>query len=277
MPVSIKDFHTPAGNVTPTLSGTTFAATFSNTATFEGAPIANGEYRQYVKGQFKANGSVLTHYLCAGDPMSSTDYKEDGCPSTCTAYGHRSCKAVWDNMYSPSQATGPSYTMSDSPGFRNVVPGVNYTVDLQFRGQLIDVTSSGAPLKSADWTVRGQTTVAASLDDDTVTASVPGEGLQPGDRIVGAHLAKNEDGSSEVHLVAIRPTGAPPLDPSKILANLKDGAGHPVRAISAVAHEIDGHGRSTASVVYTLRQNAKTPVEMELQGVRGLRLAIALH
>lgn len=278
MPVSVKSFTPPTGNTAPALSsnGANFTATFVGNAEFDGAPCANGEYRQYVMGQFKAGGSVLTHYLCPGDALSSIVYKEDGCPASCTAYGHRNCPAVWDNQYTPAQSTGCKYSMSDSPGFSNVQPSTTYSIELYFKGELIDVTAPSPPLISKAWTVIGQTTTPAKKLADTTT-SLAG-GLQAGDRIVGAHLSKNlDDGSSEVHLVVIRPSGAPALDAAQVPIEIKDGAGQRVRIAGSVAHEITGKGRSTATLVYTLKQNARTPVELEIQGDRVLRLAISLH
>lgn len=282
MPLSVKTFKTPVNpptnNQPPALNGNgaNFTATFVCTAEFEGASCANGEYRQYVMGQFKAGGSVLTHHLCPGDTLSSLVYKEDGCPASCTAYGHRNCKAVWDNQYTPAQTTGPNYSMSDTPGFSNLQPSTTYSIELYFKGELIDVTAPAPPLVSKSWTVIGQTTTPAKKVTDTTTTV--SEGLQPGDRIFGAHLSKNlDDGSSEVHLVIIRPNGAPPLDAAKVPVELKDGAGQRVRIAGSVAHEIAGKGRSTATLVYTLKQNARTPVEVELQGDRVLRLAISAH
>ncbi len=280
MPVGVKTFTTPVGNTAPALSGanTKFSATFVARAEFNGAPIANGEYRQYVKGQFKAGGSLINHHLCPGDLLSNQVFKEDGCPATHTAYGHRAYSTVWDNLYAPTATTGPNYSMSDSPGFTNLQPATNYSVELYFKGELIDVSAPSAqPLSSKAWTVIGQATTPTRSLTDTTTVP-PAGGLQPGDRIYGAHLSKNlDDGSSEVHLVIIRPTGAPALDAAKVPVELKDGAGQRVRIAGSVAHEIVGHGRSTATLVFTLKQNGQTPVELEIQGDLTLRLAISLH
>jgi len=53
VPITVKSFVTPNGNVEPVLADNNFTANFSNTAEFEAAGVATceiGVYRQYLKG-----------------------------------------------------------------------------------------------------------------------------------------------------------------------------------------------------------------------------------
>ncbi|WP_419317423.1 hypothetical protein ACN2C7_13200 [Caulobacter sp. ErkDOM-E] len=261
MPVNVVSYNPPTGNIAPTLNNGKFNATFGTTAVFGGAPCSNGEYRQYVRGRFVVNGSQLTHYLCVGDPMSTIAYKEDGCLATCTAYGHRTCPADPIDSYTPAQATGCNFSMSDAPGFNNVSAAGVYLLDLYFQGDLIDTsTPSAPPMRSATWTVNGTTTVTAT----TTSSLPPAQGLQSDDRIIEAHFARNLLSQAlEVHVVVARAKDAPPLDPALVNIALKADDDVVINADVAV-HEVASKFGATASIVHTLDPNAPPPTKVHL-------------
>jgi hypothetical protein len=262
MPVTVKSYSPPAGNVAPTRSGPKFTATFGVKAEFDGSPCSNGEYRQYVKGRFVANGSQLTHYLCPGDAMSVDNYKEDGCLATCTAYGHRSCPADPIDRYTPLQASGCNFEMSDSPGFNNMTTPGEYLVDLHFKGDLIDTSASNAePLRSATWRVNGTTTVAAT----TTSSLPPAKGWRQGDKIVQAHFSRNTHTAAlEVHIVISRSKDAPPLDVTRVNITLLSDDDVAVMHIGAAVHEIANKSGATATIVYTLAPGQSAPSKVRL-------------
>jgi hypothetical protein len=65
--ISVVSFQTPTGTLVATQNGSSLVAPFSVSATFKapgGGSCSNGEYRQFVKGVFRRNGSDLVHLLC---------------------------------------------------------------------------------------------------------------------------------------------------------------------------------------------------------------------
>lgn len=260
MPVTVVSFTTPSGTLVPVLSGVKYTAQFTNTATFlagSGETCAPGEYRQYVKGVFRAGGSVLTHILCGQVTLRADAYLEDGCPSgSCTAYGHRSCPVNPIDLYTPTQATGCNFSMLDEPGFHSVLKGTSYGIALDFKGQLINTAAGGAVLQEKLWSVTGNTVVPPSAD-----AATPAVKLMDTDKIVMAFNTQNADsGAPEFHLIITRPAGRPPLDPASLGLTLQDASGQTVKPSAAPAvHEVAGRVRSTANVVYPLAPGANLP------------------
>lgn len=265
MTIGVKSFVTPTSNVQPELLGNNFIGNFSNTAEFShasGESCAPGVYRQYMRGKYKAGGSIVTHYLCEpeGRKLSETTYGEDGClPPRCTAYGHRACAGVWNNKYTPDQASGCRYEMNDRPGFYNVSKGVTYELKLDFKGELKNVVDDTI-LETRLWTVHGQVTVPAVEREAAVA------GLQTGDEIIGLYIARNEDsGAAEAHVIITRRAGSPPLDLAALSMTLKDAGGKPVVAASPPGIYEVGDGRGvTATIVVTLASASHVPVTAEL-------------
>ncbi len=269
MVIRVKSFVTPPGNVAPVLLGTSFNAPFANTAEFThdaGETCAPGAYRQYVKGQFIANGSPVVHHLCTSTNtvMSPTGFLEDGCPPGhgCTAYGHRDCPSNDFSNYTPDQPNGCKFAMKDAPGFSNVRSGVHYSMQLDFKADLID-TVSGADLATRQWTTNGSVTVP------TLKTASAAAGLQEDDRIVGVRLTRNiKTNAPEVHVVVLRKPGQPALRPDAVGVSLKDaqGATVPTNA-KPVVHEVGGRNSATASIVFTLREGSNLPATAEISGV----------
>lgn len=268
MPLAYTSFVPPNGNVAPAIHGANFNAPFTTTATFSGGNCAAGEYRQYVKGTFKVDGSVLDHVLCGQVHMSADVFLEDGCPNgSCTAYGHRSCPQHPYDQFLPQRATGCDFSMSDAPGFSSVTRGKTYSLDLTFQGKLIDTSRGGAVLVTQNWTTTGSQLVAET------TASQAPVGLAATDKIVGAHHRKNvESGAAELHILVARPAGLPPLDVSGVTLALFDAAGHSIKPPPAPpsVYEVGSRQRSTVSIVYTLAAGTAPPTVAQLAINKGL-------
>jgi hypothetical protein len=248
------------------VNGTSFNASFGTAATFSGGDCAPGEYRQYVKGAFKVNGTTLQHVLCGAVILLPAVFQEDGCPpGICTAYGYRTCPQNPINQYSPARPNGCQYSMNDMPGFSNIQSGKTYNVDLSFEGKLIDTSRGGVVLASGAWTVSGSTTVAKIR----VSASV---GLTASDKIVGVHRTQNsQSGATELHIVITRPAGQPRLDASGIKLTLIDAAGARAPQLQRPeVYEVGSRRRSTVSIVYTLAPGLAAPVKAELMVNAGL-------
>lgn len=260
MALSYTSFVPPTGNVAPAQHATNFDAPFTLAATFSGS-CAQGEYRQYVKGTFKVNGSTLDHILCGPVKLQPAVFLEDGCPSgSCTAYGHRSCPQHPYDQYSPSRSDGCQFQMYDAPGFKNIQQGKTYNLDLTFEGKLINVASGGTVLVSSTWTTTGSTTVRET------PASPAAVAFDDNDKIIGAHLTHNsESGAPELHVVVVRPAGRPPLDAAAITVEMLDKSGRRAKPQQAPAvYEVGNPARSTASIVYPLSPGEITPARVEL-------------
>lgn len=265
MPLSYTSFVTPNGNVAPAVHDRNFNAPFNVSATFSG-DCGQGEYRQYVKGTFKVNGTVLSHILCGPVVLLPGAFQEDGCPPTgCTAYGYRICPAHPCNQFLPSRSDGCEFKMYDAPGFSNVSAGNTYSVDLAFEGKLINAAQRGAVLISKSWTSSGSI-VAESH------STIAGVGLGPADKIVGAFYTHNSDsGTPELHVVVSRKAGLPPLDGASFAVTMLDAAGHRAKPPHPPAvHEVGNLARVTTSVVYALPHGQWTPQRVELAVSHGV-------
>lgn len=256
-------FSTPVGNLAPTVQGDGFMAAYSVVATFTnsaGGDCSSGEYRQFIKGHFAVDGSVITHMLCGERVMSDDVFLEDGCaPPTCSGFGHRACPASPWSSYTPDQATGPQYTMFDQPGFTNLQAEATYVIDLQFQGKLIDTTTvEGAPLAVNTWSVQGQSA------SQTRVADKP-QGLQPTDRLAGVRLSRNlSDGAPEVHVLIARAWGSPRLDPDAVKVTLVDAQAGAVAVGEPAVHEVGGKRGTTASIVHRVLPGQAIPVKATL-------------
>jgi hypothetical protein len=264
MAVGYTSFTPPSGNIAPSLrtieKQTNFDAPFTVAATFSGT-CGEGEYRQYAKGVLKVNGSTLDFTMCGTIKLQPDVFHEDGCPPTvCTAYGYRTCPAHPYNQYTPDRSTGCQFQSYDAPGFKNVVKGSTYNLDVTFQGTLIDVARGGAVLVSNTWTTTGSTTVT---ETPVAMAAV---GFDKHDRIIGVHLTHNsESGAPELHVVIVRPPGRPPLDAAAMKLEMLDTTGRRATPQHAPAvHEVGNLTRSTVSIVYTLAPGEMPPARVEL-------------
>ncbi len=259
MALSYSSFTPPTGNVAPAVSGIKFNAPFTTTATFtagSGETCAPGEYRQYVKGTFKVNGTALDHVLCNSVKLLPTVFQQDGCPpSGCTAYGYRACPDHPYNKFTPDRAKGCQFSMYDAPGFNNITAPGTYNLDLSFEGKLVNTASGGAVLVSGSWTTSGSTVVTKALS----LAAASQLTLAATDKIIGAHVARNaESGANELHIVISRPPDQPPLNGAAFKIAAIDAAGKSVvtHTKPPAVYEVGGPRRSTVSIVYELGSEA---------------------
>jgi len=118
---------------------------------------ACGEYRQYVRGSFTANGSPVTHYIGPGVTLNPTTYQLDGNATTANYFGRRNYRTGYSH-YEPDQAGGCQFQGSDIPGLSGP-SGTALTVSLDFRGELIDTCAAGSALATSSWSVSGSGTV----------------------------------------------------------------------------------------------------------------------
>lgn len=150
----------PTGAVAATITGGRLQAPFIIRATFENAipcNCSNGEYRQYVKGSFTAGGSPVTHMLGPGRPMSATTFQEDGDVGAGTVYGHRAVLGT-KSRFRPDQAGGCQFEGEDEPGI-SASSGTAVTMNLDFRGDLIDTSDSNRVVTTRSWSVSGSGTM----------------------------------------------------------------------------------------------------------------------
>ena len=156
----------PNGTLAVTFSGSKLGASFSMVgefvATSSGASCncSCGEYRQFVRGEFKANGSTVPHSLC-GTPLDPITVNEDcgRVGGTDMKYGYRSIPFGTSRFTNPDQATGCTFNGFDHPGISNSPSGTVLEVDLDFIGQLVDTCNGDRELARADWSVKGTDTV----------------------------------------------------------------------------------------------------------------------
>jgi hypothetical protein len=153
----------PSGAVAATLNGTKLGAPFDMIGNFSATRIpcscACGEYRQYVRGYFKSNGTTVTHHLCGTD-LDPTNYQED-----CARiggrdykYGYRSNAFATSNFVNPDQATGCRFEGHDNPGITGS-SGDSLEVNLDFIGTLVDTCDGNVVRASSSWSVKGTATV----------------------------------------------------------------------------------------------------------------------
>jgi len=150
----------PSGAVAATMSGSKLSASFTMIGDFAPRIPCNcscGEYRQYVRGTFTANGSPVAHSLGGGRLLDPTTFQEDGDVAAGTVYGHRSVVGT-KSIFTPDQAGGCRFEGSDEPGISNTGSGVALAMNLDFRGELIDTCRSNTVLASSSWTVSGSGT-----------------------------------------------------------------------------------------------------------------------
>lgn len=154
----------PSGTLAASLNssnelGAPFDMLAKFTATVIPCSCSCGEYRQYVRGSFKRNGTVVTHNLCA-NRLDPTTYHED-CVTiggTNYMYGYRSNAFATSKFTDPDQASGCKFVGKDYPRLPGST-GDKLEVNLEFKGELIDTCNSNTSLASATWKVVGSATV----------------------------------------------------------------------------------------------------------------------
>ncbi len=145
-----------------TLSGTELGVPFNMIAEFSPTTIpcscSCGEYRQYVRGEFKRNSATVTHRLC-GTTLDPTSFQEDCARigGTDYKYGYRSIPFPTSKFENPNQATGCRFVGHDYPRIRGA-SGDTLEINLDFYAELVD-TCRGVTLTGAEWSVGGSATV----------------------------------------------------------------------------------------------------------------------
>jgi hypothetical protein len=147
----------PSGTIKAALNGTRLEAPFQVRADFTTPIPCNcscGEYRQYVRGTFTADGQPVTHQLGGGRTLHPTQFQEDGDLAAGTAYGYRSSPGT-KSRFKPDQAGGCRFEGEDEPGITSG-SGKQVTMHLDFWGELVDTCKSPMPTTaSASWSVDG--------------------------------------------------------------------------------------------------------------------------
>jgi hypothetical protein len=112
------------------------------------------EYRQYVRGTFRRNGKKLDFLLPSGY-LSPTNFKEDGLLRVPYGphYGHRDEIGASDDRYLPTRSDGCEYQGSDFPNIGGSI-GDTFDINLEFRGEIIDVCNNDIVLMSTTWTIK---------------------------------------------------------------------------------------------------------------------------
>jgi hypothetical protein len=148
----VNDVIRPSAGVRRTVTPFKMEADFSSAA----APCACEccEYKQSVRGYFMYDGHKIDHMLPSGT-MSETDFMEDGItnPPPGPHFGHRDEPGADDDRYLPARAGGCEYRGSDRPGIQGS-RGVRFEVNLEFKGEIVDVCNNRAVVKEATWTVK---------------------------------------------------------------------------------------------------------------------------
>jgi hypothetical protein len=158
-------FSSIPNNITlpASLVGNKLGVPFDMVGDFTGVPAecscSCGEYRQYVRGEFTKNGTTLTHALCS-NTLDPTTYHEDCATVSGTDYKYGYRSIVFTNSFfdNPDQSEGCTFHGHDNPGIRGS-SGDEITLNLDFRGELVDVCNSSAVLQTAEWSVAGTATV----------------------------------------------------------------------------------------------------------------------
>lgn len=137
---------------------------------------ACGEYRQFIRGELQVNGQTVpfitkengvpTPRLMRPRPGPGSlddNFIEDGQAAKNPLnpfhvdldYGHRKAgigNANRNDMYLVKRLSGAEYIGRDTPGGTGEA-GTFFTINVDFRGQIIDVCNGGTVLFSKEWTV----------------------------------------------------------------------------------------------------------------------------
>jgi len=154
----------------PSILDAALGQAFTMTASFAstGHPSVCGcaEYRQFVRGEFVLNGQRLEQMLPNPNggpairllprpaPGAANDhFREDGSKGKAPFYGHRKDPPDPIGKYdNPDQRSGCQYTGIDSPILSGQVSN-SVTIDLDFRGVIIDVSAGNEVLLKKEWQI----------------------------------------------------------------------------------------------------------------------------
>ncbi len=151
----------PSGNVPATLKSNKLSAEFKMIGNFDSnipCTCSCGEYRQYVRGKFTANGTVVPHSLGGGRNLDPVNYQEDGDVAAGTVYGHRAVPGT-KSVFKPDQAGGCRFEGADEPGIGSSTKGTALGINLDFKVNLIDTCRGGTSIANSAWNVAGTATI----------------------------------------------------------------------------------------------------------------------
>jgi hypothetical protein len=184
----------PAGNKKPEFynGNKHFGSKFAMNATFSPDQVDHAqdgyhtvEYRQYIKGYFKAGSEYLTHKLSETDTMEKDTWHEDGnSPNGYAPYGHRFNNLARSayNKYTDN-AEGSIFEAEDKPSIP-VNKGEKVEMCLDFKGELVETDAKSNivgnnPLESKTWSVKGWGEKGKGSTPTVVTGNLPAPGSQP--------------------------------------------------------------------------------------------------
>jgi hypothetical protein len=103
-----------------------------------GCACCCGEYRQFVRGFVKINGTKQKKKLFNGKLLSETDFVEDSDDKN-HPYGHRDLAGAVNDKFIPDRKSGCLYRGFDTPGITDLaVAGKRVEAALEFKGQAFD-------------------------------------------------------------------------------------------------------------------------------------------
>jgi len=103
-----------------------------------GCACCCGEYRQFVRGFVKINGTKLVKKLFNGKDLSDRDWNEDSDKNN-HPYGHRDLAEEVNDQFIPDRKNGCLYRGFDTPGITDSsVAGKHVEAALEFKGQTFD-------------------------------------------------------------------------------------------------------------------------------------------
>lgn len=251
----------PTGTVHATITHDRLEAPFVMQAQFRAEDSDSckyGEYRQYVRGQFRANNIVVPHSLCDSVFLDPDRFQEDGCrPPGCTAYGYRECNGT-KSRYLPDQLTGGTFQGEDEPGIR-AKPDTRVYMNLEFRAYLIDKRTNQV-LAEAAWTVFGEGVIMAETPKPHIAASAP----EKREWSAGARYDAVTGGWVVDLRLAGRPGPAPILS-SDLEVEVLDGDGRELdvdERPSGLLVEVGNARRVTSIATYRLSPGQGRPVRL---------------
>jgi hypothetical protein len=137
------------------------------------------EYRQFIRGTIEIDGTPVNYVLhergliapivVRPRPQAGSlddNFREDGLPVSNKTnsfgvelfYGHRDTQVGNENkgdLYEPPpRRSAFQYFGKDRPGLLNAQAGTFVKIDLDFRGQIIDVCNGGVVLRTSEWLVK---------------------------------------------------------------------------------------------------------------------------
>jgi hypothetical protein len=157
----------PDGNVAPSFYNNSkhFGSSFNMIAKFNPDQVdkdvgyITGEYRQYIKGYFKAGNKINPHQLSKDAMLDKDKWNEDGNSKGYEPYGHRYKNLARSsfNKYTDKGEEGSIFEGSDKPSIP-VDKGERVEMNLDFKGELYETNEKselGNKIVSKTWSVKG--------------------------------------------------------------------------------------------------------------------------